>query len=87
MKLSGFVEVSAVCTHPDCHGGGYAAQLTSTLTSQMLARGKAAFLHAYASNTPAIALYKALGFAVRREMIVTVLAETALQIRDPSHRR
>ncbi len=46
----------AVCTHPDCHGGGYAAQLTSTVTSQMLARGKAAFLHAYATNTPAIVL-------------------------------
>ena len=82
MKLNGFVEVSAVCTHPDYRGRGYAAQLTSIVASQILDRGKTAFLHAYATNTPAIALYEALGFAVRCEMIVTVLAGTASQIRD-----
>jgi predicted GNAT family acetyltransferase len=82
MKLNGFVEVSAVCTHPDYRGQGYAAQLTSIVSSQIVERGETAFLHAYATNTPAIALYEALGFAVRREMIVTVLARRASQIRD-----
>jgi ribosomal protein S18 acetylase RimI-like enzyme len=82
MKLNGFVEVSAVCTHPDYRGHGYAAQLTSIVSSQIAERGETAFLHAYATNTRAIALYEALGFAVRREMIVTVLARRASQIRD-----
>jgi len=81
MKLDGFVEVSAVCTHPDYRGRGYAAQLTSIVASQILDRGETPFLHAYASNTPAIALYQALDFAARCEMIVTVLAGTASQIR------
>ena len=93
MKLNGFVEVSAVCTHPDYRGHGYAAQLTTLVSSQIVERGQTAFLHAYATNTPAIALYEALGFSVRREMIdarggrrgerlVTVLAQRAPQIRD-----
>jgi GNAT superfamily N-acetyltransferase len=82
MKPYGFVEVSAVCTHPDYRGRGYAAQLTSVVTSQILERGETAFLHAYAANAPAIRLYQALGFAVRREMMVTVLAAATPQIRD-----
>jgi predicted GNAT family acetyltransferase len=82
MKLNGFVEVSAVCTHPDYRGHGYAAQLTSIVSSQIVERGETAFLHAYTTNTRAIALYEALGFAVRREMIVTVLARRVSQIRD-----
>jgi len=82
MRLNGFVEVSAVCTHPDYRGRGYAAQLTSIVASQILNRGETAFLHAYASNTPAIALYKALGFVARCDMIVTVLARTASRSRD-----
>jgi predicted GNAT family acetyltransferase len=82
MKLDGFVEVSAVCTHPDYRGRGYAAHLTTVVASQILDRGETPFLHAYASNTPAIALYEALGFALRREMIVTVLTTTPSQMRD-----
>jgi predicted GNAT family acetyltransferase len=82
MKLDGFVEVSAVCTHPDFRGRGYAAHLTSVVTSQILHRRETPFLHAYASNTPAIALYEALGFTLRREMVVTVLAGTASEVRD-----
>jgi predicted GNAT family acetyltransferase len=82
MQLNGFVEVSAVCTHPDYRGRGHAAQLTSVVALQILERGETAFLHAYATNTPAITLYESLGFAVRREMIVTVLAGATPQIRD-----
>jgi len=36
--------------------------------------GDLPFLHAYADNLGAIGLYERLGFAVRREMVVTVLA-------------
>lgn len=74
MKPEGFTEVSAVCVHPEHRGRGYAAQLASRVTSRILERGEAAFLHVYAVNAGAIALYEALGFAVRREVTMTALA-------------
>jgi ribosomal protein S18 acetylase RimI-like enzyme len=74
MKLDGFTEVSAVCTHPDHRGSGYAGALMSVVTERILARGETAFLHSYSSNTGAIALYERLGFSLRREIRVTVLS-------------
>ena len=73
MKPEGFAEVSAVCTHPDHRGRGYAGALMRQVAARMLARGETPFLHAYASNTGAIGLYEALGFRLRREMVMTVL--------------
>lgn len=69
----GFTEVSAVCTHPDHRGQGYARALMQIVITRILARGEHAFLHVYASNTGAIALYEALGFRFRREMIYTII--------------
>lgn len=77
MRLDGFTEVSGVCTHPDHRGRGFAATLTWLVTSRILARGEAAFLHSYASNAPAIALYERLGFRIRSEMTATVLVAEA----------
>lgn len=71
MKLPDFSEVSGVCTHPDARGRGLASALMRVVIGRILARGEQAFLHAYASNTGAIALYEALGFRVRREVIFT----------------
>jgi len=72
-KPPGFTEVSAVCTHPDHRGQGLARALMQIVIARILARREAAFLHVYASNTGAIALYEALGFHFRREMLYTVL--------------
>lgn len=74
MKLPGFAEVSAVCTHPSHRGRGYAAALSRLIAARIAARGEIPFLHAYAANTPALRLYEALGFTCRSEMSVTVLA-------------
>ncbi|MFI4949856.1 MAG: GNAT family N-acetyltransferase [Caulobacterales bacterium] len=74
MKPTGFTEVSGVCTWPEYRGRGYAGGLMRVVTARILARGETAFLHAYASNTGAIGLYESLGFAVRRELTMTVLA-------------
>jgi ribosomal protein S18 acetylase RimI-like enzyme len=73
MKLDGFTEVSGVCTHPDHRGRGLAGVLTSAITDQIIRRDEIAFLHCYASNGSAVALYERLGFRLRKHMNVAVL--------------
>jgi predicted GNAT family acetyltransferase len=73
MKPEGFTEVSGVCTHPDFRGRGYAGALMRVVAARIAARGEMPFLHAYADNRGAIALYESLGFRVRCEVSVTVL--------------
>lgn len=73
MKPAGFTEVSGVCTDPAHRGRGYAGALMRVVTEAILARGETPFLHSFAHNTGAIGLYQTLGFALRREMTMTVL--------------
>ena len=73
MKLPGFTEISAVCTHPDHRGHGYAAALMGVVASRIEARGETPFLHVYPDNAGAIRIYEQLGYAIRREMRLTVL--------------
>jgi ribosomal protein S18 acetylase RimI-like enzyme len=73
MKPDGFTEVSAVCTHPDFRGRGYAAALMRLVMARIAARGETPFLHVYAANTGAIAVYEALGFQLRRRMAIGVI--------------
>ncbi len=44
------------------------------VAARIQARGETPFLHVYAANTGAIALYQSLGFAFRRELFMTSLA-------------
>jgi len=74
MRLPGFTEVSAVCTHPDARGRGYAAALTSFVAQRIIARGERPFLHVFPENAGAIRLYHSLGFDVTRHTTLTVLA-------------
>jgi len=76
MRLDGFTEVSGVCTHPDFRGRGYAGGLMNAVARGIIARGDAAFLHVYVTNTGAIALYEALGFRIRATVTATVLARS-----------
>jgi predicted GNAT family acetyltransferase len=73
MRLPGYTEVSGVCTHPDHRGQGLARQLSSVVAAGIEARGETPFLHAWETNTPAIALYASLGFVVRARVHVAVL--------------
>ncbi|THD36524.1 MAG: GNAT family N-acetyltransferase [Sphingomonas sp.] len=73
MKLPGWTEVSAVCTHPDHRGRGYAGGLMRTVAARMIARGETPWLTSYATNAGAIALYGSLGFRHRADMTATVL--------------
>jgi len=44
------------------------------VAGKMVQRGETPFLHSYADNKGAIALYEALGFRFRCEQVLTVLA-------------
>lgn len=65
MRLDGYQEISAICTHPEFTGRGYAARLTTELVNASLQRGSIPFLHVGSHNTRARALYERLGFRER----------------------
>ena len=65
MKIPGMTEVSAVATHPDWRGHGFARSLSAFVASEITRRGETPFLHAFADNIAAIRLYLTLGFAIR----------------------
>ena len=75
LRPQGFTEVSGVCTHPDFRGYGCASSLMRIVAARILARGEVPFLHSYAENVGAIALYEKLGFKLRSAMTLTVLAK------------
>ena len=72
MHLTGFIEVSGVCTHPDARGRGYAGRLMQIVMNEIEQAGRTPFLHAWADN-PAKHLYKSLGFALTRTFHLAVL--------------
>jgi ribosomal protein S18 acetylase RimI-like enzyme len=65
LRVPGFTEISAVCTHPDHLGRGHAAALMTTLMERIQGQGEVPFLHVREDNTRAIALYERLGFRKR----------------------
>lgn len=73
MRFPGHVEVSGVCTHPDFRGRGLARRLSAAVAADIQRRGERPFLHAWTTNTAAIALYESLGFEVRTLVNVAVL--------------
>lgn len=68
MKMNAFTEVSAIITHPDHTGKGYAKQLITHVVNAIFDQGKIPFLHVAEHNPGAIALYEKLGFITRRKM-------------------
>ncbi|BFM44115.1 GNAT family N-acetyltransferase [Flavobacterium sp. CFS9] len=68
MKMNDFTEVSAIITHPDHTGKGYAKQLISHVVNSILDESKTPFLHVVENNVGAIGLYEKLGFVTRRKI-------------------
>ncbi|HMG88168.1 MAG TPA: GNAT family N-acetyltransferase [Terracidiphilus sp.] len=72
MRVPGFVEVSAVCTHPDARGRGYAGVVMREVMRDIATEGRTSFLHAFDDN-PAVRLYQKLGFTHRRNFHLAVI--------------
>jgi ribosomal protein S18 acetylase RimI-like enzyme len=72
MHCEGHREISAVCTHPDYLGRGYARRLIALLTNAILDGGEVPFLHFSHENTRAKALYERLGFELRADVPLLV---------------
>jgi predicted GNAT family acetyltransferase len=68
MNPEPYAEISAVCTHPDYLGNGYAAKLLLYHLERIKAQGGIPYLNVITENARAIALYKSLGFITRVEM-------------------
>lgn len=68
LHVDDYTEISAVCTHPDFLGKGYAAALMRHQMKIILSQNKIPFLHVRADNSRAIALYERLGFKENRGM-------------------
>jgi ribosomal protein S18 acetylase RimI-like enzyme len=64
MRLPGYVELSAICVHPDARGQGLGAALTLRGARAAFARGEVPFLHVWPDN-PARELYVRIGFRPR----------------------
>lgn len=73
LNIDGFTEVSGICTHPDFRGLGLASALSCHVASEIRSRGDVPFLHAYADNHGAIALYRKLGYEIWSEVNVAVV--------------
>jgi len=61
-------EISAVCTHPDFVGRGYARRLLAMLGNDVLERGLQPFLHVSHENLRAKRLYEQTGYRLRRDI-------------------
>ena len=73
MRMPGLIEVSAVCTHPEERGRGYAQALIAAVMRDVAAAGSIPFLHVLADNDRAIRVYRGLGFRERRTLHLAVL--------------
>src|SRR5262249_47657638 len=69
---TGFAEISAVCTHPDFRGRGYAGALVADVARSIHAEGRTPFLTSFAANTGAIRVYQQVGFVHRRSFELAV---------------
>jgi ribosomal protein S18 acetylase RimI-like enzyme len=73
MHLPGYREISAVCTHPDFQGRGYARMLVSRLVAETFEGGLVPILHFEEANQRARVVYTSLGFVERARLPLLVI--------------
>jgi ribosomal protein S18 acetylase RimI-like enzyme len=60
-----YAEISAVCTHPNYLGRGYAKQLLQQQINRIITEGNIPFLHTRCDNERAVKIYESMGFETR----------------------
>ena len=70
MGFDGHQEISAVCTHPDYTGRGYAQRLLAELTNACFDDGRLPFLHVSHENSRAKSLYARMGYVHRTDILL-----------------
>ncbi len=80
LHLPGFCEVSAVCTHPDFRGRGFAQALITKVCENIMARGEIPFLHVMKENTKAARVYEQLGFKEHHQFNGYVMRAKSLEV-------
>jgi predicted GNAT family acetyltransferase len=72
-----YLEVSAVCTHPDFRGKGFAKTLMLHVMKIILGNSFIPFLHVLSDNIDAIHLYETIGFRIRKNFSIDVIERSA----------
>ncbi|HEY4323677.1 MAG TPA: GNAT family N-acetyltransferase [Mucilaginibacter sp.] len=75
-----YAEISAVCTHPDHTGRGYARQLLLHQVNRIKAKSEIPYLHVRHDNDRAIKVYESLGFNTRRQVYFYVMKKNDTQV-------
>lgn len=73
LQAGKYKEISAVCTHPDSLGKGYARALLEWMVDHILSQANIPFLHVRKDNARAIAVYERMGFEFRGDFYYTIL--------------
>jgi ribosomal protein S18 acetylase RimI-like enzyme len=68
LGMDALQEISAVCTHPDFNGRGFARRLTGLLANDNMDHGRMPFLHVSHDNHRAKRMYEQLGYRHRRDI-------------------
>jgi len=71
-----YAEISAVCTHPDHAGKGYARLLLLQQLHRIQSAGDIPFLHVRYDNERAIKVYEDLGFVTRKNVYFYVMTKS-----------
>ncbi|MDR7145031.1 GNAT family N-acetyltransferase [Rhizobium sp. BE258] len=74
LALPHHVEISAVCTHPEHRGHGYAQSLVAFISERIMREGRIPFLHVKGENSAA-RVYERVGFVTRAPITLSVIAK------------
>lgn len=77
MTAGKYVEISAVCTHPEWRGRGFGRQLMEHLAATIQERNRVPFLHVFTNNVSAVRLYRELGYRVARTLQLTAIMRSS----------
>ncbi|MFM0454657.1 GNAT family N-acetyltransferase [Paraburkholderia nemoris] len=77
MTAGKYIEISAVCTHPEWRGRGLGRLLMEHLSAAIREREKVPFLHVFTNNVSAVRLYRELGFRVARTLQLTAIVKSS----------